>query len=250
MLTEPHHTRVPALSRSILTVRPGDTLYPPGVRHWLAWTRRDGLFGTDDGCAGPALSLVGDAGLLSRTSVGLLCSVRCPGRIVLSAYDFARKTPQDGAVIIGGFHSPMERTCLQTLLARHVPVIYCPARRLHERGIPRAWDAALAEQRLLILSPFVGSQRRVTRDLARQRNLLIAALATVLFVPYALRGGNTEAVVRLRLHSGMPVCTLEDGENEHLMGLGVRGFAVAELPGMARPGEARSPFRESGKGLV
>ncbi len=248
MLTESHHTPTPY--RSIVTVRPGNMLYPPGVRYWLAWTRRDGLFGTEDASTGPTLSVIGDLNLLSRSTVGLLCSVRCPGRIILDAYDFARRTPQDGAAIIGGFHSPMERTCLNTLLARHVPVVYCPARRLNERGIPRAWDAALAEQRLLILSPFVTSQRRVTRDLARQRNLLIAALADVLFVPYALRGGSTEAVVRLRLHCGMPVCTLQNVENEHLMGLGARGFGVAGLPGMARPGEARSPFLERGKGLV
>jgi predicted Rossmann fold nucleotide-binding protein DprA/Smf involved in DNA uptake len=248
MSTDSSHTHIPGASRLIAVVRPGTSTYPPAVGQWHEWSDQGGLFAVGDAASGPALTTIGHLGLLSRPSIGLLCSVRCPGSLILTTYEFAKKAPQDGAVIIGGFHSPMERTCLATLLARHVPVVYCPARRLNERGIPRAWDGAFAEQRLLVLSPFVESQRRVTRTLARQRNLLIAALSDILFVPYALRGGNTEAVVRMSLHRGKPVCTLHHGENGHLMSIGVRGVALREMLAIAAP-KAQSPFPQCGKGL-
>ena len=242
------HTHIPGACRSIVVVRPGTPTYPPAVGQWHEWSDPDGLFAPGDAASGPALASIGHLGLLSRPSIGLLCSVRCPGALILTTYEFAKHAPESGAVIVGGFHSPMERTCLATLLARHVPVVYCPARRLNERGVPRAWDGAFAEQRLLVLSPFVESQRRVTRALARQRNFLVAALADMLFVPYAMRGGTTEAVVRMSLHRGKPVCTLHDGENGHLMSIGVRGVALKELLAMAGP-ETQSPFPHCGKGL-
>jgi predicted Rossmann fold nucleotide-binding protein DprA/Smf involved in DNA uptake len=181
---------------------------------------------------GVEIVAMGDLSLLSRASLGLLCSVRCPGGIVLTTYDFARMTPPDGSVIVGGFHSPMERTCLDTLIARHVPVIFCPARRLNPRGIPRSWDGPLAEQRLLILSAFVPSQRRVTRGLARQRNRFVAALSSFLFVPFASRGGASESLVRACLCAGKEVRTLQAEENEHLMAMGVQGMTLKDLLGM------------------
>jgi len=248
MSTDSSHTYKAGASRLIVVVRSGSPAYPPGVRQWHELRDPHCLFAVDDAVSGPALSTIGHLGLLSRPSLGLLCSIRCPGSLILATYEFAKKAPQDGAVIICGFHSPMERTCLATLLARHIPVVYCPARRLNERGIPHAWDGAFAEQRLLVLSPFVASQRRVTRTLARQRNFLVAALADVLFVPYAMRGGSTEALVRMSLHLGKPVCTLHDGENGNLMSLGVRGVALKELLAMAAL-EAQSPFPQCGKGL-
>lgn len=235
MPTNSFHTRCPASCRKIVTLRPGEPGYPPGASLWDTWNEPAVLFPTAESIAGPPLAAVGHMDILSRPSIGLLCSVRCPGSLILMTYEFAKKTPHDGAAVIGGFHSPMERTCLDTLLARHVPVICCPGRRLNERGIPRAWDAALAEGRLLVLSPFVESQRHVTRSLARQRNSFVAALANVLFVPYAVSGGYTEAVVRSCLHRGKPVCTFRDEENHHLGALGARAIGLDELLALAAP---------------
>lgn len=229
MSTNVAHTRALPSCRTLLILKPGDAGYPPCVREWPAWRDPGGLFSSGDDAPGPVLAAVGQAGILARPSLGLLCSVRCPGNLVLLTYDFAKKTPHDGPSIIGGFHSPMERTCLDTLLARHVPVVYCPGRRLNERGIPRAWDPALAEGRLLVVSPFPDSQRHVTRYLALQRNQFVALLADALFVPFAMRGGSTEGVVRLSLHRGKTVYTLADRENGHLLSLGARGVTPGEL---------------------
>jgi hypothetical protein len=214
-------------------VRPADPWYPRGARRWTSGDEQDGLFGGEAASPGPQLATIGQLSVLDRPSIGLLCSVRCPGSIILETYEYAKRTPHDGAAIIGGFHSPMERTCLDTLLVRHVPVVYCPARRLNARGVPRAWESALAEERLLIISPFVASQRRVTRDLAHRRNCFVAALADLLFVPFAVQGGNTEAVVRGAIHRGTAVYTFREMENDHLLSLGVRGVGMQELLSLA-----------------
>jgi len=228
--------RTPVFDRSISMLQPGQPGYPQAAEQWHRGTDYDGLFRAESTTRGPTLALLGQPELLKRPSIGLLCSVRCPGNLILMTYDFAKKTPRDGATIIGGFHSPMERTCLDTLLARHVPVVYCPARRLNPRGIPRSWDGALAGGRILVISPFVGSERHVTRDLAHQRNLLVAALADLLLVPYAVKGGKTESVVRMRVHNGKSVSTFTDAENDHLVGLGAKGATLEGLLASANPG--------------
>jgi predicted Rossmann fold nucleotide-binding protein DprA/Smf involved in DNA uptake len=226
MSTNATHTNAPGQGRRITMVSRGEDGYPAAAVDWCQWNAQDALFAGDDTGTGPALATIGSLNILRRPTIGLLCSIRCPGNLILAAYDFAKRTSHDGPAIIGGFHSPMERTCFETLLVRHVPTVCIPARRLTPRGIPRAWWTATAEDRLLILSPFTGAQRHVTRNLAHRRNLFIAALADVLFVPHAIHGGETEAVARMSLHRGKGVYTLEDKENAHLLRLGVRGVTL------------------------
>jgi hypothetical protein len=222
-----------SFTRTIATLHPGDPAYPIAAVQWSLWKDPASFFTAGGDTVGPSLAILGQPGILAQRTLGLLCSVRCPGHLILATYDFAKKTPRDGAAIIGGFHSPMERTCLDTLLARHVAVIYCPGRRLTQRGFPRAWDPAFSEGRLAALSPFAESLRHVTRDIAGQRNLFVAALATALFVPFAVSGGKTEAVVRISLQQGKDVYTLRDPENQPLIELGARGVSVEELLAVA-----------------
>jgi predicted Rossmann fold nucleotide-binding protein DprA/Smf involved in DNA uptake len=241
MSTNTTHTTTPGPPRRISVFQQGEEGYPPAAVGWTPWNEQDALFVGDDAVAGPTLATIGSLSILTGPTIGLLCSVRCPGNLILATYDFAKRTPHKGPAIIGGFHSPMERTSFETLLVRHVPIVCVPARRLNQRGIPRAWWAASAEDRLLILSPFTDSQRHVTRDLAHRRNLLIAALSDTLFVPHATRGGETEAVARMSLHRGKMVYTLEDEENAHLMRLGARGVTVDDLLTMAHQ-KSRTPL--------
>lgn len=49
--------------------------------------------------------------------------------------------------------------------------------------------AALSQNRLLLLSPFEKTPRRVTADSARRRNELVAALADWAFIAYCTPGG-------------------------------------------------------------
>ena len=109
-----------------------------------------------------------------------------------------------GVTVIGGFHSPMERECLDLLLRGGQPVVICPARTLVGMRLPPEWKAPLAGGRLLLLSPFAEQDRRITADLARARNDLVAAIADRIFIAYAEPGGKTEAFAKTVRDWGKP----------------------------------------------
>ena len=138
---------------------------------------------------------VGNPDLLALHKTALFCSTRCPGRVILPAYDQAAKWRDTGRCIISGFHSPVERECLRILLRGSQPIIICPARAIPKR-IPPDWQKPLADGRLLILSFFPHTETHITADLAARRNELVAALADVVFVAYATPGGRLETSLR------------------------------------------------------
>jgi hypothetical protein len=135
----------------------------------------------------------------------------------------------------------MEKTCFEALLLRRVPVVYCPGRRLTARGLPLSWKQAIADQRLLLLSPFAQKQRRVDRMLAHRRNLFVAAIADQLFIPYARHGGDVASLARLARAHGKRVFTFRAPENDELMRGGAEGKTLAELLACMSPAEGRCP---------
>lgn len=173
------------------------------------------------GSAAPgSVAAIGDAAILERTKLALLCSVRCPGRIILRAYDLAQSLRQSDLAITGGFHTPMEKECLSALLRGPAPVIICPARGLEGMRIQPEWKEPLEEGRLLVLSPFDGKEDRVTSETAARRNRFVAALADALFVAHADPGGRTEALCREAAAWGKPIYTFDDPSNSNLLALG------------------------------
>jgi hypothetical protein len=70
--------------------------------------------------------VIGDVKILSNPLLGLLCSIRCPGRVIVQTYDLARALRDAGVPVIGGFHSPMEKECLDFLLRGKQPVVVYP----------------------------------------------------------------------------------------------------------------------------
>jgi predicted Rossmann fold nucleotide-binding protein DprA/Smf involved in DNA uptake len=164
---------------------------------------------------------LGDLDLLRQETVALFCSVKCPGNLILKTYDLARQFRDTGTVVIGGFHSPMEKECLSLLLRGEQPIIWCPARRLPIR-LRREYNDALSKGRLLILSPFGERVKRADRDTARIRNEFVAALASRVFVAHAATGGKTERFCQKILGWGKPLLTFEDPFNIALLNLGAR----------------------------
>ncbi len=145
--------------------------------------------------APPQLSALGNLDLLPLPKTALFCSARCPGDVILRAYDQAAKWRDAGRCIISGFHSPVEKECLQILLRGSQPIIICPARALPQR-IPPDWNTPLADGRLLILSSFPESERRVTTELAVRRNELVAALANEVWFAHITPGGQMERLAK------------------------------------------------------
>jgi len=164
--------KLPALAQLQL----GDSKYPSALCEYLGESQPE------------ALTVLGNVDILQQRKLALFCSVKCPGALILQTYDLARVLRDSGVTVIGGFHSPMEKECLRLLLRGTPPIIICPARSIERMRIPSEWKTSLAEGRLLILSPFAEKQRRVTVNLARKRNELVAALADEVFVAHKEEG--------------------------------------------------------------
>ncbi len=148
------------------------------------------------------LSVLGAPALLRGNKVALFCSTRCPGDLILKAYDLAKRLRDDGATVISGFHSPVEKECLRILLRGKQPIIICPARSLANLRLPSEWKRPLEGGRLLLLSPFGARHRRVTADLARRRNEFVAAIADKLCFIHVSAGGELEALRDLACKRG------------------------------------------------
>lgn len=166
-------------------ITPGDPRYPAHLRARL-------------GANAPGhLSALGNLELLAQPKTALFCSARCPGHVILRAYDQAAKWRDAGRCIISGFHSPVEKECLRILLRGHQPIIICPARSLENMRLPAEWKTPLTACRLLILSSFSSTHRRATAELAARRNELVAALADEVWFAHIAPGSQTERLAKM-----------------------------------------------------
>ena len=184
------------------------------------------------GSAAPAaITALGDLTLLDRRPLALFCSSQCPGNLIVQASDLAHTLRDRGAAVIGGFHTPVERACLEILLAGAGPLIICPARGMY-KTIPAELCKPLAAGRLLLLSPFDETERRVTAELAAYRNRFVAALAEQVFFIHAAPGGRTETLAREVIGWDKPVYTLAHPANADLFALGARDASalLAQTP--------------------
>jgi predicted Rossmann fold nucleotide-binding protein DprA/Smf involved in DNA uptake len=137
-----------------------------------------------------AITVVGSPALLSRPLTALLCSKEAPGATILKAFDQAAAWRDSGRCVISGFHSPLERQCLDILLRGKQPAVMALARGLGILRLPATQRKASEDGRLTIVSPFPPSERRATADLARQRNRFVAALADEVVFAYIAPGGS------------------------------------------------------------
>ena len=83
--------------------------------------------------APPVLTAHGNLDLLKLPKTALFCSAHCPASVIIPTYDQAARWRDAERCVISGFHSPVEKECLQILVRGDVPVILCPARGMMER---------------------------------------------------------------------------------------------------------------------
>lgn len=144
-----------------------------------------------------ALTAIGPVALLANRKTALFCSARTPGDAILRAHDMAGRLRDEGATVISGFHSPIERECLHILLRGKQPIIVCPARAIEAMRVPPDCRNAFDAGRVLYLSPFAMEPRRVTKDSAARRNEFVAAMADNAYVAHAVPGGQTTKTIEL-----------------------------------------------------
>lgn len=189
-------------------ISPSDPHYPRLV------TRRLGDY------APSLLHVVGDGSVLNTIDLALLCSVSCPGSVIIKTFDAVRDIRDAGVVVAGGFHSPMERDCLHFLLRGPQHAVLSPAHGVDTLCIGSAEEAAVREGRLIVVSVFEADVLRATPEAAVRRNQFVSATADTLLVPYAVAGGKVEQEVRQALARGQTVLTFDDQENAHLLAQG------------------------------
>lgn len=152
-----------------------------------------------------ALYAAGPVSLLHLRKTGLFCSARTPGGAILRAYDFSRRLRDQGVTVISGFHSPIERECLEILLRGKQPIIVCPARAMDSMRTPSGCRAAFDAGRILFLSIFAKEPKRVTKDSALCRNEFVAALADDAYIAHIEAGGKTAHIVRMLREWKVPI---------------------------------------------
>ena len=161
----------------------------------------------------PKIWALGDVSLLQRPLLGFFCSVKCPGDLILRTYDLARALRDAGVPVISGFHTPLEKDCLDLLLRGSQPVVICPARSIHNMRLAKDLKANIGKGRVLVLSPFEGQIKRPTAQISKRRNQFVGAVAAAVFVAYAEPGGKTEEFCKEILNAGKPLYTFESTYN-------------------------------------
>lgn len=165
---------------------------------------------------------IGNPDILQSKTLAVFCSNKCPGNIILKTYEVMRQIRERGIAVISGFHSAMERECLNILLKGRQSVIICPARSIEGMRIKPECRKPLEDGRLLILSPFSGKEKRISSDRAVRRNYFVAALATAIFIPYATPGSRTDSFCQELLKWGKRVYTTNDEKNTSLIEIGIK----------------------------
>jgi hypothetical protein len=137
---------------------------------------------------------LGNKDILNLPKTAFLCSRQIPASVVLKCYDWAIAEREAGNCVISGFHSPLEKDVLHYLLKGTQPIIIALARGLKIR-VEAELKKPLDQGRLLIITPFEASVKRVTIATAAIRNRMMIEIADKVVVGYASPGGQLEQLL-------------------------------------------------------
>jgi predicted Rossmann fold nucleotide-binding protein DprA/Smf involved in DNA uptake len=193
------------------------------------------------------IRISGDSAILDRPKVALFCSVKCPGKLILDTYDLARCFRGDGVLVISPFHSPMEQECFRILLRSTHPVVWALARGFFRRvpSAPVVCRSAVAEGRLVMVTSFPDTAKRVTTETATARNIMAAMLADAIVVAHAASGSKMQALCQTVLKAGKPLFTFEHPANAHILdsgGLGISHLKIANFASAEKTDNDKSDF--------
>jgi predicted Rossmann fold nucleotide-binding protein DprA/Smf involved in DNA uptake len=204
-------------SSKIKFISQDDHLYPPSLTTYFADKAPD------------FITSIGNIGILQNKTLAVFSSAKCPGKIILQTYDLMKKIREAGITVISGFHSPMERECLNILLKGKQPIIFCPARSIKGMRIKPEYKKPLDEGRLLILSPFAEKAKRISSERALERNRFIAAIGDSIFIPYAAPNSKTEQFCKELLTWNKPIYSLQTESNANLVVLGLKSIKELKI---------------------
>ena len=108
--------------------------------------------------------------------------------------DWAVVQAQMKTPLIGGFHSPLEQSVLEVMLAAYAPVVIVIARKLETAQLPGASLYAVQAGAIAVVS-MDDTQQRLTADLAMRRNEWIAHHSAHIVVAEAAPGGSLASCI-------------------------------------------------------
>lgn len=161
-------------------------------------------FWQKDGVAG-----VGNRVLLEQPLTAFFASRRCSGLAIRAAMDWAIEQARLNTPLIGGFHSPLEQSVLEVMLAVKTPVVIVIARKLETAQLPSKWLIA-AQAGMIAVVSMADAPQRLTAELAARRNHWIARHASHIVVAEAAPDGVLEPCVAQWKSEGMIVTVLSD----------------------------------------
>ncbi len=139
-------------------------------------------------------AILGNKEVLMLSKTSFLCSRKVPANVVLKCYDWAIEQREAGVCVISGFHSKLEKDVLHYLLKGNQPIIVALARGLKQKIEPE-FHEPLNKGRLLIITPFDESIKRVTEQTGIVRNRMMIELAEKITIGYSSPSGNLEKLV-------------------------------------------------------
>jgi predicted Rossmann fold nucleotide-binding protein DprA/Smf involved in DNA uptake len=163
---------------------------------------------------------LGNKELIQRKKIAFLCSQKCPANIVLKSYDWAINQRENNHCIVSGFHSKIEKDVFHFLLKGKQPIILVLARSLKKHYNPEI-EEALSINRLLIISPFKSTVKRITSETAIKRNEYMCEIADEILVAYASPKGKIFPLVKKTKSRGKKIFSFNVHENTHLFEIGV-----------------------------
>ena len=120
---------------------------------------------------------LGNKDLLKMKKVGFLASRKISTLSILPTLDWALKiSKQKDIAIVSGFHSKMERDALKILLQGECGIIVVLARGMY-RNLPKQYEVAMLQKRLLIISYEKESVIRISEATAHKRNDYVREIA-------------------------------------------------------------------------
>jgi len=178
-----------------------------------------------------AISTLGNLEILQHKKIGLFCSIKCPGHLILKAYDLAQALRQNDITVISGFQSPVEQDCLNVLLRGSQPIIICLARSMESMRLRSEYKEPLKNGRLLILSPFMNKPIRPTTITTMYRNRIVASLSDAVVIIHAEPNGKIEKLSHEISAWQKPLYTFESSANVNLIEIGARFLSIDNLSG-------------------
>lgn len=119
---------------------------------------------------------LGNKTLLDRWKIGFLASRKISTSTILPTLDWAVAISKRADVaVVSGFHSRLEKDVLKFLLQGKCGIIVVLARGMY-RQLPKLYEAAMNENRLLVIALEKETITRVSEYTAHRRNKYVERL--------------------------------------------------------------------------